>query len=146
VWSVVPLRISRLQTTISWSTATCASVWSHEYLTGFERCCIGIRVQVRRVHRWHQVIPDNPPLPSSSSRRSWEYRATPYHLGIRFPRFTQWVSTIHPLDSFLFLVLSRKSHKKLGFIVFCHSLDCIVFWVIVAGRLFPLCTFSFPES
>jgi hypothetical protein len=41
---------------------------------------------------------------------------------------------IYPCNSFLFSVLSRKANKKIRVLSFCHSLDCTVFGVIVAGR------------
>jgi hypothetical protein len=37
----------------------------------------------------------------------------------------------HPRNSFFFSILSKKSHtKKLGFLVFCHSLDCIELFLV----------------
>jgi hypothetical protein len=41
-----------------------------------------------------------------------------------------------PVDSFLFFVLSRKSHTKNRVLSTCHSLDCIAVLVLVAGRCF----------
>jgi hypothetical protein len=48
---------------------------------------------------------------------------------------------IHPCNSFLFSVLSRKSQKKIRVLSFCHSLDYTVFTVIVAGRFLLLRTY-----
>jgi hypothetical protein len=62
----------------------------------------------------------------------------PSHLGIRFQRLLGEHPQIHP-HRFVFLVLSRKSHtKKFRVLSFCHSLDCIEIFVLVAGHFLPL--------
>jgi hypothetical protein len=49
------------------------------------------------------------------------------------------------VDSFLFLVLSRKSHTKIRVLSFYHSLDCIEVFVLVDGRSFFLRNFFHPS-
>jgi hypothetical protein len=70
--------MSRLQTTVSWSTATCASVWSREYPTGLSVVALASGFSEES----SSVTPVYPQLYhlllSSSSRRSREDRATPY--------------------------------------------------------------------
>jgi hypothetical protein len=78
VWSIVPLGNSRLQTTVLWSMATSASVWSREYPKGLRAVALASGLSVES----SLVTPVYPqlyhPLPSSSSCRSWEDRETPY--------------------------------------------------------------------
>ena len=74
--------------------------------------------------RVRERLTSYPTSSSSTPSAHWEDRATPYHLGIRFPAFTRWAS-INSLDSFCFSPIQKKPYKKIRFRVCCHSLDSI---------------------
>ena len=67
VWSAVPLGIRRLQLTASWSAATCASVWSCEYLAGLRAVALatGTNREISLRHTsYHPLHRRVSPLPS----------------------------------------------------------------------------------